>query len=135
MASEKKVGLFQLLGQRHTIGPRYAIDRNGDAAILVDGEDSGFVTPAFIDLPNPEDSRVEFVLDGYQTAERQLTDERQGELVFWSEASTSAKNWNFPLFLPYTDFFFFYKRANSSRLEQQVRGRIFVRLRRSSDQQ
>ncbi|HIF40924.1 MAG TPA: PEGA domain-containing protein [Planctomycetes bacterium] len=105
------------------------------AAILVDGEDSGFVTPALLDLPDPEDSRIEFVLEGYQTAVRQLDDERQGELVFWSEATTSPRKWNFPLFLPYTDFFFFYKRASASRLEQQVRGRIFVRLRRSSDQQ
>jgi hypothetical protein len=128
-------GLLALLASCAANQPLHFSSAPPGAAILVDGEDSGFVTPAFIDLPNPEDSRVEFVLDGYQTAERQLTDERQGELVFWSEASTSAKNWNFPLFLPYKDFFFFYKRANSSRLEQQVRGRIFVRLRRSSDQQ
>lgn len=128
-------GLLALLASCAANQPLHFSSAPPGAAIFVDGEDSGFVTPAFVDLPNPEDSRVEFVLEGYQTAERQLTDERQGELVFWSEASTSAKNWNFPLFLPYTDFFFFYKRANSSRLEQQVRGRIFVRLRRSSDQQ
>jgi len=128
-------GLLALLASCAANQPLHFSSAPPGAAIFVNGEDSGFVTPAFIDLPNPEDSRVEFVLEGYQTAVRQLTDERQGELVFWSEATTSAKSWNFPLFLPYMDFFFFYKRANASRLEQQVRGRIFVRLRRSSDQQ
>ncbi|MDP6741200.1 MAG: hypothetical protein QF404_14420 [Planctomycetota bacterium] len=127
-------GLVALLASCAANQPLHFSSAPPGAAIFVNGADSGFVTPALVDLPDPEDSRIEFVLDGYQTAVRQLKDERQGELVLWSEASTSAKSWNFPLFLPYKDFFFFYKRANSSRLEQQVRGRIFVRLRRSSDQ-
>jgi len=128
-------GLLALLASCAANQPLHFASAPPGAAILIDGEDSGFVTPALIDLPHPEDSRVEFVLDGYQTAVRQMKDERQGELVLWNEATTSAKAWNFPLFLPYKDFFFFYKRPNASRLEQQVRGRIFVRLRRSSDQQ
>ncbi len=78
--------------------------------------------------------REELAIMQYRRSRIQITDERQGELVLWSEASTSPKAWNFPMFLPSKDFFFFYKRANSTRLEQPIRGRIFVRLRRSSDQ-
>jgi len=104
------------------------------AAIFVDGKDTGFVTPAMVTVPDLENSRVEFVLEGYTTAVQHLRDERQGELVFWKDATASAVGWNFPLFLPSRDFFLFYKMPSSPRLENQVRGRIFVRLRRSSDQ-
>jgi hypothetical protein len=127
-------GLLALLASCAANQPLHFSSAPPGAAILVDGEDTGFVTPALVDLPDPDGRRIEFVLEGYQTGVRQVKDERQGELVLWSEASTSPKAWNFPMFLPSKDFFFFYKRANSTRLEQPIRGRIFVRLRRSSDQ-
>jgi len=126
-------GLFALLASCAAPQPLHFSSAPPGAAIFIDGEDTGFVTPALMDLPHPEESRIEFVLPGYQTAVRQLRDERQGELVFWRDATTYSGAWPFPLFLPAQDFFLFYKWPSSPRLENQIRSRIFVRLRRSSD--
>ncbi len=103
------------------------------ATILIDGEDTGFVTPALLDVPDPDASQVSFVLPGYLPAVRGMSDERRGTWVFWRDAATPSRGWRFPLFLPAQDFFEFYKRPGAQRLENQVRGRIFVRLRRRND--
>ncbi|MCE9594933.1 MAG: PEGA domain-containing protein [Planctomycetes bacterium] len=96
------------------------------ARITVDGRDSGFLTPCVLDIDR-DDHTLDFELDGYQTASREVTSGGGVYVVLWREAYLNAKVWRFPLWLNYIDFFGPVKvdLGNSP-------GRIFVRLRRAS---
>jgi len=74
------------------------------ARIVVDGEDSGFVTPCNLGLSR-ERHRIELVLPGYQTARVQVDKGGQTQLVYWREAYVNSNTWNFPTWLNYEDGF------------------------------
>jgi hypothetical protein len=93
------------------------------ARILVDGRDSGFVTPAEIDLGRSR-SKVELVLEGYEPAARNLVPVTEWNTVFYDEMIAYPNTWRFPLWLNYEDAVAPYKR-NQTYSPQS----IFVRLR------
>lgn len=73
------------------------------ARILLDGKDSGYVTPC--DLGVDRDTRrIDLVLDGYQTATRSVEDDSRWWLIFWNEAYLNPNTWRFPLWLGFEDF-------------------------------
>lgn len=98
------------------------------ARVLIDGVDSGFVTPCLLELPNVPERKVAFSLRGYESAERTLVYVERTEMVYWKDASTSANTWCFPIFLNPPDFFVPIKSKSG-----ESPSRIFVRLRREAD--
>jgi len=74
------------------------------AIVVIDGQPSGFATPCIIDLEESDSYRVEFELNGYQTAGLYVTPNRQWSLVPYNDASTPGFGWQFPLWLPFGDF-------------------------------
>lgn len=93
-------------------GVMIATDPPG-ARVLVDGIDSGFATPASIDLSD-RDVTVSVELEGYQTATRELTGDRRWHVVPWSDGDISTSTWRFPLFLTFAGLFFPFRfRENS----------------------
>lgn len=105
----------------------FASDPPG-AAVLVDGVDSGFVTPCRLELEDRSSRRIDIELDGFQTATRYLTHQDRGELVYWREASVHYNTWNLPIWLGARDFFLPYKS-----LDGEAPRRLYVRLRREAD--
>lgn len=97
------------------------------ARILVDGEDSGFVTPVALDLEDRELRKVEFVLPGYATATRMLTLQERSEIVTWKDSQLTARVWRFPLWLNTRDFWIPVKD-----LDGESPARVFVRMRREN---
>ncbi len=84
------------------LGVLVASDPPG-ARILIDGHDSGWVTPAYLDLPDDR-QRVDLNLDGYQPAS--LMVEPGGDpyyLIVHSEAYLGPSVWHFWLWLNYED--------------------------------
>ncbi len=98
------------------------------AVVVIDGQESGFVTPCLIDLPDGPPRTIEFRLPGYQTVKREVRYDSRKELVFWREASGNLDTWNFPLWLNAEDFFI--PRKNLSGESPQ---RLHVRLRREAE--
>jgi hypothetical protein len=98
------------------------------ARVLVDGTDTGFVTPCALDLEYDHKVDVEFVLPGYETAGRRLVDEGSAYWILWREMRISMNTWRFPLWLSFEDFFVPLKRKKG-----KSPSRIFVRLRREAD--
>jgi hypothetical protein len=75
------------------------------ARLLVDGRDSGFVTPCNVALAR-ERQRVDLELEGFEPVSL-VVDERGGYyLIHWREALVSNQTWRFPLWLNYRDGFF-----------------------------
>lgn len=74
------------------------------ARVLVDGIDSGFVTPCRMRLEAGEARLVELQLPGYKPEQRQLVPERDVELAFWRESYIREQVWRFPLWLNLQDF-------------------------------
>jgi hypothetical protein len=75
------------------------------ARILLDGRDSGYVTPRQVDLGD-EDVRLRLELAGYRPAEVRVVDNVSGELVPWLWLGYGGyAGPRFPLRLPYKDFF------------------------------
>lgn len=73
------------------------------ARILVDGRDSGWVTPVHLGLPRKR-QRIDLLLDGYQPATVVVAP--GGKLYFlilWKEAYLSYQTWRFPLWLNFED--------------------------------
>lgn len=98
------------------------------ATVLVDGKNSGFVTPCMIGLDANEDIRIDLKLDGYRTETRWLTPDRQVYALLWHEMYIEPEDWHFPLFLNMRDFVVPVK--SDARLAP---GRVYVRLDRLSD--
>ena len=73
------------------------------ARVVVDAEDSGFVTPCTIDIGRAK-HQVDLQLDGYQPA-RVFFDEGGGTwIMHWNEAYADYHVWRFPLWLNMWDF-------------------------------
>ena len=93
------------------------------ARILVDGKDSGFITPCNLAVSD-QDHWIELMLDGYATTALRIEENTRREVVPWSEGIVRPPSWPFPLFLPARDLFTPF-RTNDSPLPS----RIFVELR------
>jgi len=98
------------------------------ARVLVDGVDTGFVTPCALDLDDDDEIDVEFVLPGYETARRRLVDDTVTYVLLWREMRISMNTWKFPLWLGFEDFFVPVKVRSG-----KAPSRVFVRLRREAD--
>jgi len=98
------------------------------AQIVLDGRDSGFVTPCVLKI---DDDRVnlELVRPGYETARRRLVNVSRMDTVYWEEMSIHYNTWNFPLWLNVEDFFLPVKFKGGLQPS-----RVFVRLRRLAEQ-
>jgi PEGA domain len=94
------------------------------AQVLVDDEDSGFVTPCVMALPNTA-QRIDFLLPGYATATRYLARDVRAEIVLWNDMLASYNTWHFPLWLNYRDFFIPIEKTSGP-----FPTRLFVRMRR-----
>lgn len=105
----------------------FASDPPG-ARILIDGQDTGFVTPCCMALERNDDTRLDIKLPGYVTATRFLTPDHQVYTMLWREMIVSRRTFRFPLWLNVRDFFVPIKYDKT-----MAPGRIFVRLERSAD--
>lgn len=75
------------------------------ARILVDGQDSGWVTPMAMHLPRDESARIDLLLDGYRPATLAVAPGGQKYyLILWRESYKDWDCWRFPLWLNYEDF-------------------------------
>jgi hypothetical protein len=72
------------------------------AQILIDGEDSGFITPANLQVDD-DDHWVELRLEGYAATALFLEEGSRLTVIPWSEGVTTPESWPFPLFLPARD--------------------------------
>ncbi len=98
------------------------------ARVIVDGADSGMVTPCRIDLPR-DPQRVDLELPGYETATRYFSPDVEWDAVLWKEMSVSNDTWRNPLWLEWIRFIFPFWRTTS--LAPQ---RVFVRMRISGEE-
>ncbi len=99
------------------------------AAVVLDGQPSGFATPCHLGLPLDGGAiRVELVKKGFVTAVRELEVGTNTVTVLWSEMNVGHKAWRFPLHLNADDFFVPVRSVNPMKP-----ARIFVRLMRSAD--
>ena len=98
------------------------------ARILIDGRDSGWVTPCVLDLEESNSYLVEFSYPGYMTSRRILDDSTDTWAVLWQEMYTNEEVWRFPLWLGFEDFLLGVKVVRG-----QSPSRIFVRMKRSAD--
>ena len=108
-------------------GINFATDPPG-ARILIDGKDSGFVTPAVIALDPLDDLRLDLVYPGYKTATRHLTPDHKLYTILWREMYIRSQIRNFFLWLNTADIFVpvkYYKTLSP--------GRVYVRLERAAD--
>src|SRR5262245_10972281 len=72
------------------------------ARVLVDGRDSGFVTPCLIDLGTDEPRAVTLVLDGFEKREIQLDPHRRTRFIAWRQGTMGlGSNITFPILLPW----------------------------------
>lgn len=102
-------------------GVMFASQPSG-ARIIVDGVDSGFVTPCHLDLGH-QTHEIDLVLEGYKPASVHIDEGGDTWLVLWDEAWISAQSWRFPLWLNARDGLFPIKVERSSEPE-----RVYVRL-------
>lgn len=115
-----------LLGESDAIS--FSSDPPG-ATVLVDGRDSGFVTPCMIDLDPDEATRIEIAREGYVTAARMLVPDTYVHSVLWREMNVRPGVWRFPLWFSMRDFFVPIK------VEESLSpSRVHVRLERVSDE-
>jgi hypothetical protein len=76
--------------------------RPSGARVLVDGVDSGFVTPCYLDLVRVEHS-VDLVLDGYIPTRVAIDPRGETWLIHYNEAWLDYNTWRFPLWLNFWD--------------------------------
>lgn len=89
---------------QRTPGVMFASSPPG-ARVMVDGRDSGFVTPCHIDLSRSK-HHVDIVLEGYRPASVLIEPGGQTYLVTWDEAWIYPNTWRFPLWLNARDGLF-----------------------------
>lgn len=104
----------------------FASDPPG-ARVVVDGKDSGFVTPCHIALPTDETRQVDLVLPGHKRETRMLVPKQETDLVFWREAYIREQVWRFPLWLALPDFV-----APVKAKTVLLPSRVFVRMEREA---
>jgi hypothetical protein len=105
----------------------FASDPPG-ARVLIDGKDTGFVTPCALALERNDDTRLDIELPGYVTATRYLTPDHQCYVILWREMYVDQRTFHFPLWLNVRDFFVPIKYDKT-----MAPGRIYVRLERTAD--
>jgi len=99
------------------------------ARVLIDGRDSGWVTPCQIALDHDETQRVTIVLEGYAPRDFVLEPETRRSFVTWPLGVNGVKSTvHFPLLLPWEDLFFPLREVDTL-----TPGRVFVRLRPEAD--
>lgn len=98
------------------------------ATVLIDGKNSGYVTPCQIQLDIDEDVRLDFASPGFRTETRYLTPDDEVYAILWSEMNAGPQTWRFPLWLPLKDFLVPVKWT-----EAHGPGRIHIDLDRQSD--
>lgn len=98
------------------------------ANVLVDGKNSGFVTPCQVQFDVDEDVRIDFESPGFRTETRFLTPDDRVYSILWDEMYVGPQTWHFPLWLPLGDFLVPVKWT-----EGHAPGRIHVDLDRVSD--
>lgn len=94
------------------------------ARVLIDGADSGFVTPCTLDLDAGSIREVRLDLPGYVPAVRILADDSINWYVPWRDGNVGVSTWRFPLWLRIQELF-----APIERNSGKMPGRVFVRLR------
>ena len=94
------------------------------ARVVVDGSDSGYVTPCFIALERQDAHDVRFELAGYEQAIVFLTPDARLEVVSWYDGQVAWVPLFFGGFLPFGDLFLPFRLDDSL-----TPGRVFVRLR------
>ena len=113
---------------RRERGVSFATDPPG-AQVFLDGEDTGFVTPCLLKVPNRSKLDVELVREGYAPARRRLVDATRRHVLYWKEMEVGYNTWRFPFWLNFEDFFIPLKVD-----DEPLPARIFVRMRRQADQ-
>jgi hypothetical protein len=98
------------------------------ASVIINGRDSGFATPCYLDLGADDPMRIEFELPGFVTETRLLTPDKEAYAMLWREGNVGPGTWRIPLFLNLLDFIVPVKWANV-----QSPGRVHVELRREAD--
>lgn len=108
-------------------GVMFASNPSG-ARVVVDGVDSGFVTPCHIDLERTTHD-IDLVLEGYAPASVHIDDGGDTWLILWDEAYVNENTWRFPLWLNARDGLFPVK------VERTYEpARIYVNLRLAESQ-
>ena len=99
------------------------------ARILVNGQDSGFVTPRSLDLSDEgRSSEIVFELPGYQPAKRMLYRKTEKQYVLYRDWTVYYNTWRFPLWLGWEDLF-----GQVIRVKGKQPARVFVRLERDTN--
>lgn len=89
-----------------TTPPHTAISSTPPGArVVIDGTNSGHLTPCLVKLDNGRDHRVRLELEGYQIEEVLLRENGDLYLIPWEEGVDGPYGWSFPLFLDATDLF------------------------------
>ena len=78
------------------------------ARVLVDGKDSGFVTPCNLALER-ERVAIDLVLPGYRVARLDMRPDERTYSMRYIDMYSDYDTWNFPLWLNFTDFLFPFK--------------------------
>jgi len=105
-------------------GTSFASDPEG-ARVLIDGRDSGWVTPCAFKLDEEETHVVSFALVGYTPREVVLVpDDRLGVISWYQGVNGVRSTVRFPILLPTVDFLFPLREVQTL-----APGRVFVRLR------
>ena len=73
------------------------------ARVLVDGRESGFMTPCTLGLTR-ERHQIDLILPGYKVARIQVYPESRTYAMRWSDMYQDEQTWNFPGWLNYKDF-------------------------------
>ena len=96
------------------------------ARVMVDGRDSGYVTPCMVNLAD-RGTRVRMELDGYETAEFLLRSEGDVFVIPWYNGDNQTLGYRFPLYHDANDLFFPFKVDNSL-----SPARLHIELQRSA---
>jgi hypothetical protein len=72
------------------------------ARVVIDGKDSGFVTPCHLALER-ERHDVDLLLEGYHPASVRIDEGGDTWLILWDEAWINEQTWRFPLWLNLRD--------------------------------
>ena len=76
------------------------------ARVIVDGVDSGFVTPTALALIRGDWHRVELRREGYEPVTRLISPQIRIYTIPWTDGYIGPGTWWFPLFLGVKDLFF-----------------------------
>jgi hypothetical protein len=98
------------------------------ARVLIDGRDSGWVTPCHIALDEEEEHVVRVSLAGHESREVVIVPFYRLKIVHWTAGVNGVRSTvRFPILLPTIDFLFPFSETDAA-----APGRVFVRLRPES---